>query len=370
MPPVSPLKLLTLLLLVTLTTGTTLGQATEEKPKKPVAQPANTEQSIEALFSPDEEEAKDPAAEKVDPNNGEPVMFISDTDNGRVVIMQGIRGYGYTSVGLPGYGFGRFLRPAQVWVDYQRRLYVADSGNNRIVRMDQSSDGGWAEMEGFSSPMGVAADKDGIYISDTKANRVVLIDELETGRDFKEVLTHSQMTRPGSLWLDSEGSLYICAGEDPPGGKIFKTWMDKGRRRWKVFDGEGLQGSQFLPSMLVTAGREMTFVDGSGQRLVEMRDMEGQRLREFPFRRNREWRLSRPQGIAIDETGKRFYIADSGNDRILEVDGSGKVVGEFLGHRQDPTSVLRNPTSIFIFSPAPAPEPKEDEDGKGKKKKK
>lgn len=357
--------LLSLIFLLALVSGTTLAQGKEEKqPKKPVAQPTTTEESIEALFGPDEEKPKsdDPASQRVDPKNNEPIMFIADTDNGRVVIMQGIKGVGYTSVGLPGYGFGRFLRPRQVWVDHLKRLYVADSGNNRIVRMDQREDGGWGEMGGFSSPTGVATDKNGIYIADTKADRVVLVEELKDGQEFKEVLTHRQLSRPTSLWLDAEGALYICSGEDPPGGKVFKTWIEKDRRRWKMFEGEGLQGSRFRPSMIVTTRNRTKFIDGSGQRLVDMKDLSGKRIREMRFREERRWRLSRPQGLAVDESGRRFFIADSGNDRVLEIKGDGTVVGEFRGHNADPTSALRNPTSIFIYSPAPEPEPEEDEE--------
>jgi hypothetical protein len=332
----------------------------QEKDPEGQETPTNVEESIEALFGPDKEEEAS-TEEATPPESDEPILYISDTDNGRIVVMQGLEGIGYTTVGIPGFGFGRFLRPSQVWVDYARRLYVADSGNNRVIRIDQTSRQGWTELGGFSSPMGVAVDKTGVYIADTKADRVVLVEEIVEGSPIKEVLTRQQMTRPTNLWIDGEGALYICCGEDPPGGRIFKTWVEKERRRWKMFEGDGLSGSRFRPIGLVTANKHLKFIDEGGQRFVGMQNMAGRRLKELSFRDERRNRLSRPAGLAVDETGKRFFIADSGNDRVLEVRVDGTVVNEFTHMDGDLNSVLRNPTSVFVFSPAPAPEP-EDED--------
>ena len=168
------------------------------------------------------------------------------------------------------------------------------------------------------------------------------------------------------MWIDAKGALYICAGEDPPGGKIFKTWVEEERRRWTIFDGKGLSGSRFRPSSLITKNGDLKFLDGSGTRVIDMKSIDGKRMKVQRFKKNRSYRLRRPQGIAVDESGKRFFIADSGNDRILQVTEDGKVVGEFTDLPGDSSSVLRNPTSIFVFSPAPTEisdgDEKEEED--------
>lgn len=362
---------LSLSLLVLLAGLAPISAQKSDQPDQPVVGPAQTvEQSIEALFGPDETEKKPEESEEPKAaESNEPVLYISDTDNGRIVLMQGITGDGYSSLGLPGYGYGRFLRPAQIWVDHKQRVYVADSGNNRIVRMDKESAVGWTEYGGLHAPSGVAVSRKGVYIADTEANRIVMVDNIDEDGKVLETITHDQMTRPTNLWLDSDDALYICAGEDPPGGKVFKTWMDKDRRRWKIYEGEALSGSRFRPTSVVTIGRTVKLLDGSGNRVVNLQDLDPARLKEQNFRSERQFRLSRPQGLAVDESGKKFYIADSGNDRILEVNASGEVVGEFFGHRGDPNSMLRNPTSIFVFNPAPEPEPEPEDDKKKKKKK-
>jgi len=317
-------------------------------------------------LGPEKEDAPEEAVSETPPENNEPIIIISDTDNGRIVIIQGINGQGYTSLGLPGFGYGRFMRPAQVWLDWDKRLYVADSGNNRVIRVDQQSAQGWSELEDLSTPMGVAVGKAGVYIAEMPENRIIRVKEIVADSPVLETITHPQLTRPSSLWIDADDALYICAGEDPPGGKIFKTWMEKDRRRWQIFEGDGLTGSRFRPSGIVTVKEDIKFIDGSGYRVVNMKNMQGKRLKEQAFRNHKLWRLNRPQGVAVDETGEKFYIADSGNDRILEVRADGSIVGEFFGVKGDPTSVLRNPTSVFVFNPAPKPEPEEDDDEKEK----
>lgn len=360
--------------------------APSEEPTPASPEPgASPSPSIEDLYAPDlptrkTDQDTTPPTEAGDKKPAGPILYIADSDNGRIVVMQGISGEGFTSIGLPGYGLGRFLRPAQLWLDYANRLYVADSGNNRVIRIDQNAQPGWTEVGGLSEPRGVAVDGSGVYVSDTKANRIVVYDAVVNDAKPREILTHPQLKRPGDLWIDAQGALYICSGEDPPGGKLLKTWMEKGlaekgvqkeTRRWTVFEGEGLSGSRFLPSSVVTQKGGLTLLDVSGQRVISMQDLTGKRLREDKFRVDPRWRLSRPAGMGIDAEG-RIFIADSGNDRILELGKNGDVIGEYYILEDDPGTLLANPSSIFIYSPAPPPPPKEEEDesGKGKGKSK
>ncbi len=343
-------------------------QEPEEAPGDSEAEPASTERSIEELFEEDRPRSSEgePSAEEDKAAAGltEPVLYLTDTDNARVIVMMGLEGEGYSALGMPGYGMGRFLRPQQIWVDYAGRLHIADSGNNRVVRIDQAAQDNlpaWNEVGGFKEPAGVAVDGTSVYISDTKSDRVAVLDELLDEAKVREYLTHPQLRRPGFLWIDKAGALYICAGEDPPGGKIFKTWVEKERRRWQIFDGEGLTGARFLPTSLVTTDSGIVVLDQSGQRILTMRDLNGTRLKEHPMRLDPRYRLRRPTGLGVTPEG-RIFLADSGNDRVLEVDFEGGVKGEFRQYQRDPNTALANPSSIFIFSPAPPPAPPEPEE--------
>lgn len=357
-----------LLIGLLLLTGTAWSQAQGSEPeaeeKQPVTAPTPA-QDIEQLFEGDSDsgaETPDPN-QPVDPAKMDPILYIVDSDNGRVVVMQSIKGTGYTSLGMPGFGIGRFLRPSQIWIDYQRRMYVADTGNNRVIRIDKKTQQGWTEITNLSHPQGVAVDGMGVYVSDTHNDQVLVYDELADDAKPRETITHSRLKKPTSLWIDKEGALYICCGEYPPGGYVVKTWMDVDEptlRRWKFYEGEGLSGTRFFPTAVITDEKGIKILDSRGQRIIAIRDIKGQRAKEIKLDQDPRYRLRRPTGLAIDHRGFLF-VADSGNDRVLKLSPEGEVLEQFFILSGDISTMLANPTSIFIHSPAPLPPPPEPE---------
>lgn len=353
---------LSLALLIFLSLGVP-GMAQAQAPdEQPVTAPTpDPNQSLDWMLEVDPD-ASGPD-EAIDVSKIDPVIYVVDADNGRVVVMQGIGGKGYTSLGMPGYGVGRFLRPTQIWIDFQRRMYVADTGNNRVIRIDQKTEKGWSEIVGLAAPQGVAVDGYGVNISDTDNNQILVFDELVDGAKPREVIKHNRLEKPTSLWIDKDGALYICCGEDPPGGYIVKTWMDVDEptlRRWKFYDGPRLSGSRFMPKAIITDESGIRMIDVAGQRMVDIRNIKGQRAIEHKFRADPRHRLRRPKGLAIDHRGFLF-IVDSGNNRVLKLDSEGQVVDQYFVLDGDPATMLSNPTSIFIHSPAPPPPPPEEE---------
>jgi DNA-binding beta-propeller fold protein YncE len=76
--------------------------------------------------------------------------------------MDDMTGANWTTLGGPsgGSGTGQFTTPAGIALDTNGRISVADSGNNRIVRMDNISGSGWAAfgslgsgVDQFNSPL-------------------------------------------------------------------------------------------------------------------------------------------------------------------------------------------------------------------------
>jgi DNA-binding beta-propeller fold protein YncE len=61
-------------------------------------------------------------------------IYVADNGNCRIVRMDNISGKKWTSYGTCGSGTGQFSSPKGLWVD-AGGIYVADSGNNRIVSM-------------------------------------------------------------------------------------------------------------------------------------------------------------------------------------------------------------------------------------------
>jgi DNA-binding beta-propeller fold protein YncE len=89
-------------------------------------------------------------------------IYVADTENNRIVRMNDMTGAGWIVLGTQGNGNNQFSLPIGIVVDTAGRIYVADFGNNRIVRMEEMTCGGCATFGSsgsgrsqFSSPRGI-----------------------------------------------------------------------------------------------------------------------------------------------------------------------------------------------------------------------
>lgn len=87
-------------------------------------------------------------------------IFVADTGNNRIVRFNDMIGTGWTTLGGPvaGGGTNQFNRPRGVFVDTAGRIYVADTENNRIVRFNEMTGTGWTTLGGTSA--GLVIDPD------------------------------------------------------------------------------------------------------------------------------------------------------------------------------------------------------------------
>jgi tetratricopeptide (TPR) repeat protein len=111
------------------------------------------------------------------------------------------------------------MNPKDVFVDENDHIYVADSGNNRIVEFD--SNGKWLRYmtvteSPLNKPEGVFVTKEGeIYIADTGNKRIVkLTKEGKFAKEFKRpesrYIPESYKFDPIKLIVDKRGFLYIA----------------------------------------------------------------------------------------------------------------------------------------------------------------
>jgi DNA-binding CsgD family transcriptional regulator len=129
-------------------------------------------------------------------------------------------------------------RPSGLAVDRLGNLYIADSGNNRIRKVDtngtittvagsgkyygDSGDGGLATSARLSFPFGVAVARDGtIYIADTGNNRLrevtpagVIVAMAGTGTagfaGDDGLARRAQLAAPEGIALDGKGDLFVA----------------------------------------------------------------------------------------------------------------------------------------------------------------
>lgn len=337
-------------------------------PNPAIPETASPSPSATPSASPSPAPSASPKAKAAE-TSAEAGIYISDSGNHRIMYLKDIKGEGRKVLGRPGHEPGYFLSPAQIWVDPTGKIFVADRDNNRIVRMDQITGLGWKELGGFNHPEGVASRGDEVYVADTGNNQVLVYDgELKKTplRTYKD----PRLDHPVGLWLDQNKDLYVTCGQDPPGGRIVKLVdpADTSGAKWEVYEGQNLKQLGFAPSGMVTNDRKLWMVDPAANRLVRVDNFQGRSAREWGGYGNNLGKFRNPAGLGMSKEGS-LYVADSGNDRIVEVTGNDPKEWHVYAGSSNEGVGLRNPTSVFSYCPVPPPPPKEEDDPKKRPKK-
>jgi RHS repeat-associated protein len=241
-------------------------------------------------------------------------LYIADSPNQRIRrvgpdgIITTVAGGGTGGLGDGGRATEATLfNPTDVAAGSDGSLYIADSSNQRVRRVDPSGiittvagtgvngfsgDGGPAIHAQISSPSGIGLGPDGsLYIADSGNNRVRRIgtdgiittvagNGLQLFGGDGGLATQAQLNNPERLALGPDGSLYIA---------------DRGNSRVRQISLAGI--------ITTFAGNGVAGFSGDGFAATEAQ-------------------LNTPRGIAVGPDGG-LYIADSFNHRVRRVDPSG-----------------------------------------------
>ena len=300
-------------------------------------------------------------------------LYIADRNNHRVrrVAPSGIV---TTIAGTGERGFGgdggsalqaQLARPWGVAVDGSGNVYIADTGNSRIRRVDASGtittvagtgergfggDGGSALQAQLALPYGVAADGSGnLYIADTFNSRIRRVDSKGTittvagtgergfGGDGGSAL-QAQLALPYDVAVDGSGNLYIADGTNNRVRRVdasgtITTVAGTGEDSFGGDGGPALQAQLARPLGLAADGSGNLYiaspidhrirrVDSTGTiSTIAGTDVSGFSGDGGPA--VHAW-LSTPTGVAVDGSGN-LYIADGSNNRVRRVDASGTI---------------------------------------------
>jgi NHL repeat len=165
-------------------------------------------------------------------------VIIADTGNHCLAIWD-LWGTSWQTFGSQGVGHGEFFSPSDVTTSSSHFVVVVDSGNRRLVRMDDLDGNGWitfgtagkpttadpVAFGKFADPRCIAFDRrDCLYITDPAAKRVIRIDTALDGSGWTELPLPS-----GANPLQPLG---VAVGS----GQLAVS--DVGNRRVHVFDSE------------------------------------------------------------------------------------------------------------------------------------
>ena len=287
-------------------------------------------------------------------------LYIADTENHRIRKVEAETGIIITFAGTGAEGYGgdngpateaKLNWPTGVAVDDDGNVYIADRNNERVRRVDpegiittfagtgewgydSDEDGGPATGALLNWPADVALDGDGsLYIADEYNNRIRKVDaegiittvagmrrpSLEVGEeeeDDQEVGDHGLATdallnRPTGVELDAEGNLYIA---------------DRNNNRIRKVDAEGI----------ITTIAGMTEEGFSGDHGPAT-----------------SAQLDGPSGVTVDEGGY-IFIADTGNNRIRQIDPDGVITtlagGKDSGDVANADGRLATPRDVAVHS--------------------
>jgi sugar lactone lactonase YvrE len=156
-------------------------------------------------------------------------LYVADTYNCRIVRIDDMTGRNWiTYGGVCGSGQGEFADPEGVAVDPAGRIYVMDTGNSRIVRVDDMSGANWAAFGSIGSGTGqlsanltsLALDSAGrIYVADTGNRRIVRTDDI-SGTNWTALSqsppvngVSATFQSPSAVSIDSSGRIYVADNE-------------------------------------------------------------------------------------------------------------------------------------------------------------
>jgi sugar lactone lactonase YvrE len=247
---------------------------------------------------------------------------------------------GSGAIGFSGDGglasFAQINAPSGVAVDPAGNLYIADRGNHRIRRVDAvtglistiagtgiagpSGDGALATNAWLASPSSLAVDPAGnLYVADTNNNRIRRIDAATN------IITtiDSNLNAPSGVSLDPAGNLYIA---DTNNGRIRKWTSSTGITTTVAGTGSpGYNGDAGVATAIQLYTPVSVAADATGNFYIA--ESLNNRIRKVTpngtistiVGNGNGAVISQPQGVAVDGNGS-LYFSDSGNNRILFID--------------------------------------------------
>jgi streptogramin lyase len=250
----------------------------------------------------------------------EQAIYIADSGNNRIVRVDNMSGANPVTFGTLGSGVGQFNRPFRVFVDNLNRIYVADMGNHRIVRMDDMTGAGWISLGTFGSGV----------------------------NQFKE---------PAGVHVDAQGRIYVA---DSGNGRIVQTTSMSGGGIWSTYGTKVNAVDQNAPDQFEIPYN--VFVNSSGQ--IYIPDAGADRIVRISGIQGLFWDIYRgsDSGVpgnlgfptaAIEGSAGDVYIGDQGRRRLLRIGNMSGVDPVVLSTLQGQAELsaldIRRPSNGYIY---------------------
>lgn len=157
-----------------------------------------------------------------------PYYTFTREHDGELLLLQAM----YTPKTLMGHAASPLSSPQDIFIDTRDEIYIVDTGNNRVVHLDQT--GQPVRMieipeSPLDKPHGVyVSDEGNIYIADTGNSRIVILDAdghfiQEIKRPDSKYYPSNETFEPIKLVVDNRGFMYVLSRGSYRGLVLFDT---------------------------------------------------------------------------------------------------------------------------------------------------
>jgi tripartite motif-containing protein 71 len=289
--------------------------------------------------------------------------YIADDLNHRVVKLNPELGF---LAAWGGYGTkpGQLAFPRALASDPAGDTYVANTANDRIEVYNP--EGRFLRTIGVSArgpgvltaPRGLAADPTGrLLISDTVGSRVELFAPLTATYEGQWTTAgghDASFVKPSGIGVDPRGSVYVA---DQGNERIVHMWGD-GTYLSELAGPANLGGAQLngADAVAVSPNTARAYVADAGHNRVLVYGPEGSLLARWGAgggdgaASSQTGGFNHPSGVAVRSIApgeENIYVADKGNDRIVELNANGTVLREW-GSAGSADGRFHAPASVAI----------------------